>query len=272
MRNIKLTIEFDGTSFFGWQFQPNRPTIQGEIENALKTITGLAFGQAPDFGPRTSDSICPIPRRALHRVKVYGCSRTDAGVSARNYIANFHVESKLSTERFHRALNFHLPKEIHIKSAEQTLPGFHARYSARSKVYLYRMVRGYSPLRHARVWELRYPVDLERMRKALKLLTGRKNFQPFCLTRDASGVCTITRLELTEHKVYGSSRTDDEIHILIQGNRFLYKMVRRIIGAAASYGAARITLADIRAALQGRKHQPFRTAPAAGLLLDSVQY
>ncbi len=239
MRNIKLVAEFDGAPFSGWQYQPERRTVQNEIQDALEAIT----------------------RR---QTTIYGCSRTDAGVSARGYVANFHTDSSLAPEQLRRALNYHLPQQVHVRSAEETGSEFHARFNAKSKVYEYRMVRGYSPLRHARVWELRYPVDAGRVAKALRLFTGRKNFQPFCLTRDTSGICTVMRLDLAE--------ANDEIRITVQGNRFLYKMVRRIVGAAAAYGAARITLADIRAALAGKKHRPYRTAPAAGLLLDSVQY
>lgn len=239
MRNIRLTIEFSGAGYHGWQFQPDRPTVQGEIETALRNITG-----AP--------------------TRLYGCSRTDAGVSARNYVANFHSDSDLAPERLRCALNFHLPGPIHVKLAEPVDEAFHARYDARSKLYLYRLVRGYSPLRHARAWELRYPMDVKRMRRVLTEFTGTRDFQPFCLTRDKSGRCMIFRLDLSE--------SGDELELLIRGDRFLYKMVRRIVGATVNYGYGRLTLRDIRAALAGRKHRPYRTAPAAGLLLDSVEY
>ncbi|OYD15609.1 tRNA pseudouridine(38-40) synthase TruA [candidate division WOR-3 bacterium JGI_Cruoil_03_51_56] len=239
MHNIKLTIEFDGAGFFGWQYQPDRKTVQGELQIALEKLV-----QKP--------------------VKAYGCSRTDASVSAHNYVANFYTQSKLGIERFRRALNYHLPKEIYIKSAELVDLLFHARYNAKSKIYTYRIIRGQSPLRHARAWELREAVDARRINKALKLFVGRKDFQPFCLTRNISGICTLFRLELSE--------TEDEISILIQGDRFLYKMVRRIIGAVVTCGTGRITLADIKAALAGEKHRSYRTAPSSGLILDSVQY
>jgi tRNA pseudouridine38-40 synthase len=239
VRNLKLTIEFDGAGFFGWQFQPDRKTVQAAVQDAVAEI----FGE---------------------RLTVYGCGRTDAGVSARNYVANFHTGSGMKPERMRQALNFHLPSEVHVKAVEDVGPEFHARFSARSKVYEYRMVRGYSPLRHARAWELRRPVDAARMRKALALFEGYRDFRPFCATTDSSGRCTVMKAELAE--------TADELVLTIQGDRFLYKMVRRIAGAVASYGSGRITLSDLRAALAGRKHRPYRTAPAAGLVLDSVQY
>jgi len=239
MRNLKLTIEFDGAGFHGWQFQPGRATVQGTVQDAAAEVLG-------------------------ERVTVYGCGRTDAGVSARKYVANFHTGSSMQPERMRRALNFHLPAEVHVKSVEEVGPEFHARFRARSKVYEYRMVRGYSPLRHARVWELRHPVDAARMGKALALFRGARDFRSFCMTTDTSGRCDLMKAELAAE--------GDELVLTIQGDRFLYKMVRRIAGAVVSYGAGGVTLADIRAALAGRKHRPYRTAPAAGLVLDSVQY
>lgn len=239
MRNLKLTIEFDGAGFYGWQFQPDRATVQGAVQDAAAEVLG-------------------------ERATVYGCGRTDAGVSARNYVANFHTGSGMKPERMRKALNFHLPGEVHVKSVEHAGPEFHARFSALSKVYEHRMVRGRSPLRHARAWELRLPVDAARMRKALALFEGARDFRPFCMTTDTSGTCTVMKARLTER--------GDELELAIQADRFLYKMVRRIAGAVVSYGAGRITLADIRAALAGRKHRPYRTAAAAGLVLDSVQY
>jgi tRNA pseudouridine38-40 synthase len=238
-RNLRLTIEFDGRGFYGWQFQPDRPTIQGELERALAAIAGS-------------------------RLTAYGCSRTDAGVSARRYVANFHTESRLGLDRWRRAINHHLPRSILVRDIAETDPSFHARFSARGKTYRYRLVRGRSPLRAAHAWELRWPVDPERVRRALREFLGTRDFRPLCQTADTSGTCTILELELT-----GSG---DELELLVRGDRFLYKLVRRITGAAVEYGAGRLTLADIRAALAGRPHRAFRTAPPEGLLLDSVEY
>jgi tRNA pseudouridine38-40 synthase len=239
MANLKLTLEFDGSGYHGWQFQPNRPTVQAEVERAVAAVIGRP-------------------------TSVYGCSRTDAGVSARNFIANFHAELALSPERWRRALDYHLPPAIHVKAVAEVEPGFHARHDARGKLYRYRVIRGRSPLRHARVWELRGPVDLDRVRRAATQFVGTRDYQPFCQTRDKSGVCTVRTIAVTTEA--------DEFEIAIAGNRFLYKMVRRIVGAAVTYGAGRLTLEDIRSALAGLPHRPFRTAPASGLVLDSVDY
>lgn len=239
MRNVRLLLEFDGAGFAGWQYQPRHRTVQGELENALEAVTGA-------------------------KTKVYGSSRTDSGVSARNYVANFLTASRLGPEQLGRALNFHLPEDIRVKSVAEVPPDFHARFSARGKTYVYRIVRGRSPLRRTQAWEIRFPVDRKRMRRALALFQGTHDFRPFCHTQETSGVCRLSRLGLAEQ--------GDEIAVTVGGNRFLYKMVRRIVGAAVAYGAGRMTLTDIRAALAGGKHQPFQTAPAQGLVLDSVEY
>ncbi|MFO7674745.1 MAG: tRNA pseudouridine(38-40) synthase TruA [bacterium] len=239
MVNLRLILEFDGAGFHGWQRQPDRPTVQGEVERAVAAVAGRP-------------------------VTVYGCGRTDAGVSALNYVANFRTDRALAVERWRRALDYHLPPAIHVKSVSETDPGFHARHDARGKLYRYRVIRGRSPLRRARAWELRGPVDLARVRRGAGVFVGTHDFRPLCQTRDQSGTCTVSSIAVTT--------AGDEIEFAVVGDRFLYKMVRRIVGAAVTYGAGRLTLADVRSALAGRPHRPFRTAPAQGLLLDSVEY
>ncbi len=238
-RNICLTIEFDGTNYHGWQIQPNRPTVQGELQNALRQLFGTA-------------------------TEIYGCSRTDAGVSARNYSANFFTSSYLPTEKIAPALNFYLPRDIFVKSARVVPLQFHARYSARAKTYSYTIVLIRSPLRSRHAWEYPFPLNLERLKSVARLFLGEHNYNPFCHTKEPNGICQITSIRVKTSK--------DQITILIQGNRFLYKMVRRIVGAMVAYAAGRLTRQQIRAALAGKKHRPFLTAPANGLILESVRY
>ncbi len=239
MPNLKLTIEFDGTNYAGWQYQPRNPTVQGELESAAGKVL-------------------------QQKVTIYGCGRTDAGVSARAYVANLHTCSPLGVERLKLALNHFLPDDILVLSIEEATPGFHARHGALGKTYAYRIVRSRSPLRRRHVWEFWFKLDVEKMRKAAALFVGRKDFQPFCQTRDADGFCTVESV-LVE--------TDgDEVTVTVRGDRFLYKMVRRIVGALVACGSGRLTQKDIRAALAGRPFPPFQTAPARGLLLDSVEY
>jgi tRNA pseudouridine38-40 synthase len=239
VRNTRLTLEFDGRRYAGWQFQPHLPTVQCEIQQALGRITHEA-------------------------TTVYGCGRTDAGVSARGYVANFHTGTNLAPERLRLALNAHLPDDIRCLACEDVPESFNARFSARSKTYVYHILRGVSPLRRAHAWEFRFALDAAKMRDATGLFAGSKDFQPFCQTRDADGTCNVLGIGVTE---FG-----DEITVAVSGDRFLYKMVRRIVGALVTFGAGRVTKSDLKAALAGRPHQPFQTAPAQGLILDSVEY
>lgn len=238
-RNIRLTIEFDGTNYAGWQIQPNKPTVQGKLQTALRQLFGTV-------------------------TKLYGCSRTDAGVSARNYLANFFTTSTLPVEKIARALNCYLTRDIFVKSAEPAPPDFHARYRARAKTYSYRIVLTRSPLRAPNAWEYPYPLNLNRLKSATRLFIGKKDYNHFCHTNEPSGFCRITSIRI--------KALDDEITIFVRGDRFLYKMVRRIVGALVAYSAGRLTWKDLRAALAGKKSKPFVTAPASGLTLEQVHY
>ena len=239
MPNLRFTIEFDGTRYAGWQYQPSHPTIQGEVEAAMQKVVG-------------------------EKVTVYGCGRTDAGVSARAYVAHVSVESSLAPPRFRAALNHFLPKDIHIRTVDSVPPDFHARFSARHKTYVYSIVRSTSPLRRRHAWEYGYPLDIERMQNAARLFVGRKDFRPFCQTRDLNGVCKVDAVTVEAAR--------DEVIVSVCGDRFLYKMVRRIVGALAACGSGRLAPTDVRAALAGKPARHFQTAPAQGLLLDSVTY
>jgi tRNA pseudouridine38-40 synthase len=239
MRNLKLVVEFDGTKYAGWQYQPRHQTVQGAIESAVGKIL-------------------------QQKVTVYGCGRTDAGVSARAYVANVHLDSLLSVERMKLAFNHFLPEDILVTSVEDKKPGFHARHSALGKTYVYRIVRRRSPLRRRHAWEFWFKLDVEKMRKAARLFEGARDFRAFCQTRDENGTCHVRHVRV--------AASDDEVLVTVDGDRFLYKMVRRIVGALVACGSGRLTQKDIRAALAGKPFAPFQTAPAHGLLLDSVEY
>ncbi len=239
MRNIRLTIEFDGTNYAGWQVQPNRATIQGTLQAALK-------------------------RLFRKEITLYGCGRTDAGVSAKNYIANFFTDSTLPVEKIPPALNSLLPKDIFIKNAEIVPLDFHARFHAKSKTYSYLIISGRSPLRARYAWEFYQPLDLERLKIAGKLFLGKRDFNHFCHTYEKNGFCQITSIRI--------KKSGDETKIKITGDRFLYKMVRRIVGAMVAYAGHRLTQKEIKSALAGKRHRPFQTAPANGLILESVRY
>lgn len=254
MRNLKLVVEFDGTKYAGWQYQPHHQTVQGELESAAGKVL-------------------------QQKVTVYGCGRTDAGVSARAYVANVHVDSPLTAERLKLALNHFLPEDILVLSIEEAKPSFHARHSALGKTYVYRIVRRKSPLRRRHAWEFWFKLDVEKIRKAARLFEGARDFRAFCQTRDQDGICRVRRVRVAARDMtelsYNSDRVpvpEDEVLVTVEGDRFLYKMVRRIVGALVACGSGRLTQKDIRAALAGKPSQPFPTAPACGLMLDSVDY
>ncbi|MEO0094070.1 MAG: tRNA pseudouridine(38-40) synthase TruA [candidate division WOR-3 bacterium] len=242
MRNIFLEIEYDGTDYFGWQSQPKRKTIQGTIEQALGKIL-----QEP--------------------VSLIGASRTDAGVSALGQCANFITKSQLSVERIQSALNSLLPKDIYIRRAYQVHLLFNARLEAKSKIYRYRIIVGRSPLERRFAWEVKYPLDLDRMRQAAKLFLGEKDYQHFCAVKVTSPNDAIVNI-----KEINIKEKESHITIDIEANRFLYKMVRRIVGCLVDVGRGKITKNDIKFALVGKPHPPFITAPANGLILLTVRY
>lgn len=239
VRNVRLTIEFDGAQYAGWQIQPDRPTVQGVLQKALRAVLG-------------------------RDIVSYGCSRTDAGVSARNYVANFIAPLRLPVAKLAPALNANLPADIMVKKAELAALDFHARRRARWKTYSYSIVCGRSPLRRQHAWEFLGALEIDRLKKAARFFLGERDFGPFCYVRTGSGRCRITAIRV---KAKG-----DEVTILITGDRFLYKMVRRIVGAMVAYASRRINLKDIRAALAGKPGKPFTAAPAQGLILEQVDY
>ena len=238
MRNILLEIEYDGTNYFGWQYQPKKKTIQGSIEIALKKLL-----QEP--------------------VNLNGASRTDTGVSALGQIANFHTNSRISVQKIQTALNSLLPRDIYIKKAYSVHLLFHARFDAKSKLYRYRIIFGRSPLHQRFAWELKYHLDLSKMERTTQLFLGQRDYNPFCSVKNENGVANITKINFIKN---------DDLIIEIEANRFLYKMVRRIIGSLVDIGRGKIIKNEIVKSLLGKKHHPFLVAPAAGLVLVNVTY
>jgi tRNA pseudouridine38-40 synthase len=238
MRNILLEIEYDGTNYSGWQYQPKKKTIQGSIETALNKLF-----QEP--------------------VNLFGASRTDTGVSALGQIANFHTNSRILVQKIQTALNSLLPRDIYIKNAYGVHLLFHARFDAKSKLYRYRIIFGRSPLHQRFAWELKYHLDLSKMKQASKLFLGEKDYCPFCAVKNENGIVNLTKINFIK---------DDNLIIEIEANRFLYKMVRRIIGSLVDVGRDKITKNDIVKSLSGKKHHPSLVAPAAGLVLVNVTY
>ena len=244
MATYKLTIEYDGTAYAGWQRQADRQTIQEAVEAALRRIT-------------------------QRYVPVIGAGRTDAGVHAFGQVASFRTEETLSAAAWHRALNALLPDDISVRSVEQVADDFHARYSARAKLYEYRIIN--QPERAAldrhRTWHLRRPLDIPGMREAAQVLVGRHDFSSFqgSPTDTENAVCTLQQLDIEQE---GSL-----VRIAIRADRFLKQMVRAIVGTLVEVGHGKRTAAMVKDILEAKDRRAAgMTAPAHGLYLVRVEY
>lgn len=240
--NIAIEIEYDGTEYAGWQIQPHRKTIQGELQRALSQVF-----QMP--------------------IKVIGASRTDAGVSALGQIANFKLTDKQTEDinYLKNSLNAILPNDIYIKRMKRVPDNFHARFSAKGKVYEYKILLSRAPLRQHFAWLVLYKLNISKMRRACRLFVKQKDFKSFCeADDDKDGRISIKSLQI--------NKVRDEITIKIEANRFLYKMVRRIVGALVEIGRGHRTDQDIKDAFEGVKNRSLICAPAQGLKLVKVKY
>ena len=245
MRNLKITVTYEGTDFHGWQVQPDQRTIQGEIEAALAAIEGRP-------------------------VKVHGSGRTDAGVHALGQVASFHLENRIPCQNLQLALNHRLPPAIRVLGVEEAPESFHARYSATAKTYEYRIWRGQvcPPFLRRYVWRLPYPLDEAAMIEAAPLFEGERDFRSLA-THDGEGrestVRTVCSSRLT--------REGEQLIYRVRGSGFLYNMVRNIVGTLLEVGRGNLRPADIEPILEARNRAAAGpTAPAVGLFLVSVEY
>ena len=245
MRNIKIIVEYDGKNFAGWQTQPGKTSIQGEIERAIKEITG-------------------------EDVDLIASGRTDAGVHALGQTANFHTESSLSVDRFTYALNSKLPKSIVVKLAEEVDERFHSRYNCKGKTYRYIINNNEFPsaLDRYREFHNPYPLDKEAMQKALKKFEGKHDFKGFKSSGGSpkkTTVRTITKAEMIEK--------DGRIIIELTGDGFLYNMVRIICGTIVDVGLGKIDSEDIEEIINsGDRTRAGKTLPPHGSYLVKVYY
>lgn len=244
MRNIRLTLAFDGTAYHGWQIQNDSQTVQGLLSDAISRIAG--------------EHITPT-----------GSGRTDAGTHARGLIANFHTGSRLSPGKIMRALNSLLPRDIRVLSAREVSPDFHARKSAVSKIYRYQAYLGpiLPPHLIREYFHYPLPVDLGKMARAARLFEGEHDFASFAKT-NASASGTVRRifhctLQKRGHRLF----------LTVQGNGFLHHMVRNMAGTLLEVGRGVISLEDFEDLFlkRDRRLAGF-TAPAHGLVLVKVKY
>lgn len=246
MRNIKAIIEYDGTNYHGFQIQVKQkvPTIQGTLESCLMRVL-------------------------KEPIKVTGAGRTDAGVHAAGQVINFFTDTKIPLERLPLALNSQLPEDIVIKSAEEVPLGFHAQYAAQGKYYIYRIYNKRIPsVFHRRFsYFIPYSLDFDLIKEGCRLFRGTHNFRGF-----SSSKTTVKSFERTIYS-FELVQNGDLWEFHIQGNGFLYNMVRIIVGTLLELGKGKRDLASIRQILQAEDRAlAGQTAPSQGLCLKKVFY
>lgn len=243
MPRYRLTIEYAGTRYSGWQIQKNAKTVQGELHRALTEATGRA----------------PF--------ELYGSGRTDAGVHARGQVAHVDLAQPLPPATLVARVNDALPADINVLDAERVSPRFHARHSAVARTYVYQVSRRRSAFLKPFIWWVREPLDLDRMRAAARALTGFGDFRAFSDDDpdEKSTTVLIETLDIVED--------DALILIRVTGSHFLWKMVRRIVGVLVEVGRGGLEPGDVGRLLSSDSDLPARlTAPSSGLFLERVSY
>lgn len=249
MPTIKLVLEYDGSAYAGWQWQPNQLTIQGMLQQALARLSG-------------------------QQIEIAGAGRTDAGVHAKGQVASFAIDSELATERYAPGLNFYLPDDIRVLEATVCEPDFHARFSATSRRYRYLIQTVPSVFYRTSRWQHRAALQLALLRKSAELLIGEHDFSPFCVTASLkeSNRCII---QSASWKQIGPLYSFE-----ISANRFLHTMVRSLVGSMhnlarvqADNNPQNLTLDLFAHMLRNPTgERSVFTAPAHGLYLMAVGY
>jgi tRNA pseudouridine38-40 synthase len=242
---FKLTLEYDGSSFVGWQRQASGMSVQQALAEAAFRITG-----------ETAD--------------VQGAGRTDAGVHALAQVAHVDIAKEIAPEKLRDALNFHLkPAPIAVLAAERVAPDFHARFSATARAYLYRIVNRRAPLTvdFGRAWRIGTPLDAAAMHDAAQVLVGHHDFTTFraSLCQAPSPVKTVDRLSV--------HRIGEELQIVAEARSFLHHQIRNFVGTLRLVGEGKWSKDDVAAALEARdRSRGGPTAPPDGLYLTRVTY
>lgn len=242
MRNIKLVIEYDGTDFIGWQQQLEDRTVQGELMKALQNLSQ----ESPT---------------------IYGAGRTDSGVHALGQVANFKTGSSLSENSIKKGLNFYLPRDINVISAEEVGDKFHARFSAKNREYRYCIARRMKPIGRKYSWFCKYDLDLDKIKQASEHLIGGHVFSAFSKYSEEE------KHYLSDVKYIEWREENEEITMEICANRFLHNMVRIIVGALVEVGRGKLQPTDIKKILKnGKRENVCFTVPPHGLFLYRINY
>jgi tRNA pseudouridine38-40 synthase len=257
MRNIKLTIAYDGTDFSGWQAQPGQTTVQGTLADILEKLTGS-------------------------RVTIYAAGRTDAGVHAAGQVMNFKTQSALPPEEFQRALNALMPATIRVNAAEEVGPDFHSRWDALAKTYRYRIFRGrvVPPFLWRYVHHDSYQMDFDAMTEAARHFLGEHDFYTFAAStgseeedRDRTTTRTIYCSEWQCVHNTNSHVSAEEWVYVVRGKSFLRHMVRKIVGTMVDVGRGRLAAGEVPGLFaQHDRSKSGPTMPPQGLCLETVEY
>lgn len=245
MRNIKVLIEYDGTNYHGFQRQTeDLPTIQQVLEETLEQLT-------------------------KHPVTIIGAGRTDAGVHARGQVINFRIDCGIPLDKIPLAMNRLLPGDIVVLAAEEAQETFHAQFRAKRKVYRYHIYNSRIPSAFDRLYSYHVPhkLDLDKMRDAAEYIVGEHDFSAFKAAgaKTKTSVRTVYKLDIDD--------SSPHIYLTVEGNGFLYNMVRIITGTLLYVGKGKLTPEDVRRFVEtGKREEAGPTVPPQGLCLMEVKY
>ena len=242
-KNIKITIQYDGTCYSGWQIQKNQDTIQGKLKECVESIVHQ------------------------NNINIIGSGRTDSGVHALGQVANFKVKSNMSDNDFKKAINSKLPKDIKILKSEIVDLDFNSRFSALKREYIYKLKKTVSPFDYKYFWNYKYDIDLDRLSECAQIVLNNNNFSNFCRhSPEIDNYSCLVESSLWELK-------DDYFIYTVKANRFLHHMVRMLVGTMLDTSRGRISISDFSKLFNiNVKNNMVLTAPSKGLFLSKVYY
>jgi tRNA pseudouridine38-40 synthase len=245
LQRWRCLCAYDGRDFSGWQSQPDGRAVQDLIERHLRSLFD-------------------------REVRVHGSGRTDAGVHALGQVFHFDADWRHGPAKLLAALQSRLPRTMLIRSVRRALPDFHARFSARGKIYVYQLHQGgqADPFLHPYCWSVHQKLDVERMRAGAQCLAGRHDFRAFSASNGVEKEDTVRHLRRLEIRGRGA-----RLSVTAEADGFMYKMVRSLVGGLVAVGQGKLTVAQLEAILRsGRRTHAIQTAPAHGLFLKRVLY
>lgn len=244
MRNLLLSISYDGSRYHGWQVQKNALSVQEVFQNAVEKV----FGE---------------------RLDVKGCSRTDSGVHAKMYCVSFKTDKNIGTDNVVRALNTYLPKDISVNMCTETGEDFHPRYSVKTKEYEYILYNGQirNPFLNNYAFQYRYPIDADYLNEEAQAFVGKHDFSGFCSAH--SDVEDTVR----DVKSFSVRRDGEMIYFNVEADGFLYNMVRIMVGTLLFVSEGKIKKGELKSVIESKNRTlAGKTAPPQGLYLKKVNY